>query len=143
MRHEPEIKSEDRLAEIRDRVAQVLASRGDIDAFLSFFHEDAVFHMTGSVPSFPFAGVYAGKGAIRTMIERIDVEVEHTGMKILHLLIEDNKLALLRSVSLRHRGTAARTDLIVSNFVTFEDLKAVEIQEHFDTLSYASLASDD
>jgi ketosteroid isomerase-like protein len=143
MRHEHEIVSDDRHLEVRDRVGQILASRGDIDTFLTFFHEDAVFHMTGSVPSFPFAGVYAGKGAIRMMIERIDVEVEHMGMKILHLLIDDGKLALLRRVSLRHRGTAARIDLLVSNFVRFKDLKAVEIQEHFDTLAYASLARDD
>lgn len=142
MRHEHEIVSEDRQLEIRDRVGQLLASRGDIDTFLTFFQDDAVFHMTGSVPSFPFAGVYAGKDAIRTMIERIDIEVEHTGMKILDLLIDDGKLALLRRVSLRHRGTAARIELVVSNFVRFKDLRAVEIHEHFDTLAYASLAGD-
>jgi ketosteroid isomerase-like protein len=142
MREKPEIMAEDPRAAIRDVVAQVLAARADPDAFLGFFHEDAVFFMTGSIPTFPFAGVYAGKAAIRAMVKRIDIEVEHMAMETLQLLVDDDRLALLRRVSLRHRGTAARVDLIVCDFVRFRDFKVTEIHEHFDTHSYASLAGD-
>jgi len=127
-------------AAIRGLVAQALASRADVDVFLSFFHDDAVFHMTGCVADFSFAGVYAGKRAIRAMLRRIDVEVEFSDAKILNLLIDDDRIALLRGARARHRGTAARIDLVASNFIRFKDLKVCEIHEHFDTCSYAALA---
>jgi len=134
--------ADDSRAVIRGLVAQALAARADVDAFLSFFHDDAVFHMTGGVADFSFAGVYAGKSAIRAMLQRIDVEVEFSDARILQLLITDDRIALLRGAKARHRGTAAQIDLVASNFIRFKDLKVCEIHEHFDTGSYAALAGD-
>ncbi|MCW2317750.1 Ketosteroid isomerase-related protein [Rhodoblastus acidophilus] len=142
MRHENDFLGEDPRAAIRDLVGQAYATRFDLDTFLGFFHEDAVFHIIGRVPAYPYSGLYVGKPAIRAALARIDGDIEQTDGRMLNILVEGDTIGIRRRNSLRHRGTAARLDIMVGNLIKFRDFKITELYEYIDTSWHEKLAGD-
>ncbi|MBB4196705.1 ketosteroid isomerase-like protein [Rhodoblastus sphagnicola] len=142
MRHENDLDGGDSIASIRELVFHAYATRFDLDVFLGFFHDDAVFHIVGRVPNYPFSGDYAGKAAIRAALERIDGEIEQTNGELLNVLVEGDAIAIRRRNTLRHRGTSARIDVMVGNLIKFRDRKMTELYEYVDTTWHAKLTGD-
>jgi ketosteroid isomerase-like protein len=143
MRQQPDFIGHDPRAAIRELVFHVFATRFDLNTFMNFFHDDAVMHIVGRVADYPFSGDYVGRSAIRAVLERMDSEVEQTQGEILNLLIEDDRIAIRRANALRHYGTAARMNLMVSDLIRFQDSKITELHEYIDTTWHERLAGGD
>jgi ketosteroid isomerase-like protein len=112
-----------------DLVLEILAARHDHMKFLGFFHDDAVFTMTGEIHDYLFSGVYRGKDNILGLLQRIDAEIEMSDHKILNLVVDGDRVGLRRSLRIRHRGASASRPLVVGNFATFRDRRIAELYE--------------
>ncbi len=125
-----------------DLVQEILAARHDHIKFLGFFHDDAVFTMTGEIHDYPFSGVYRGKDNILGLLRRIDAEIEMSDHKILNLVVDGDRAGLRRSLRIRHRGTSASRPLVIGNFVTFRDRRIAELYEYVDTIWLKQMSGD-
>jgi ketosteroid isomerase-like protein len=135
-KHEP-------FAATRELIHRLHRARADHDAFLSFFHKDCRLTIVGQAPDYPFSGIYVGKSGVRALLQRIDGQVELTEGRILNLLVDGDRVALRRSVSVRHRGTAATIRLAVANLIRFRGGKVLSISEYIDTAWLKKLSDEE
>jgi hypothetical protein len=136
------VRRHDPFAPTRELIYQLHQARFDHEAFLGFFCEDCRFRIVGQVPDYPFSALYVGKSGVRALLERIDGQVELTEGKILNLLIDGDRVALRRSILVRHHGTAASIRLVVGNLIVLRDAKVLELSEYIDTDWLKKLAGD-
>jgi ketosteroid isomerase-like protein len=144
MREEETIVFSDHpFAATRDLVMHAHRKRYDLAAFLAYFQDDCTFQIVGRVPDYPFSGVHVGKAGVGALLRRIDAQIEQTEDRILNLLVDGDRVAVRRSVVVRHYGTAARTRLVVGDIFTLRDGKVAEIIEYVDTAWLKTLTGDE
>ncbi|HUO55548.1 MAG TPA: nuclear transport factor 2 family protein, partial [Rhodoblastus sp.] len=106
---------------IHDLVREALAARDDYRRFMEFFREDASVVIVGRIYDYLFSGTYHGRDNIFALLRRIDGEIEMSDHKLHNLVVDGDKVALRRSVLVRHRGTAATRRLILANLATLRE----------------------
>jgi ketosteroid isomerase-like protein len=118
---------------VRQLLAEILFSRNQPKKFIEYFHADAIWHVIGRIRDYSFSGQYRGHQEILALMHRIDGEVVLSDHKILNIVVEGDNIALRRSASVRHHGTAATDKLLIGNFARFRDGKIAEAYEYLDT----------
>jgi ketosteroid isomerase-like protein len=127
----------------RELISEVLWAHADPAKCAQYFHDDGVFCIIGRICDYSFSGVFRGRRQITDLFRRIAGEVELSDHRILNLVIDGDQVGLRRSVVVRHRGTAARTRLILGNLVRMRDGKIAEVHEYADTAWLKRLSGDE
>ena len=127
----------------RELIVEALQARADPAKCVEYFHEDAVFYVLGRICDYSASGVFRGRDQILDHFRRINSEVECSERKILNLVVEGDKVGVRRSVVVRHHGTAAVSQLIFADFVTFRGEKIAEVFEYADTAWLKRLSGDE
>ena len=120
----------------------ILFLRSQPEKFIEYFHDDAVWHVIGKCWDYSFGGDYRGHAEILALIRRIDGEVALSDHRILNIVVEGDTIAIRRTASVRHHGTAAVEKLVIGNFARFRDDKIAEAWEYLDTCWLQRMSGD-
>ena len=113
--------------------AYALRQASDLDAILSLFAPNAIYHVSGSEQASPIASrvfVQAELGiALKQILDNFDL-IEY---KILDLVIEGNRAAVRWTGKFRFRPTKEILESDIAHFWTIEDGKITALVEFCDT----------
>ncbi len=107
--------------------------RGDVRAVLNGMAETAVYEVIGAWEHFPRNARCEGLPAVKEMLMHLNREFETLRSNLQEILIDGEKVATRRIVSLRHRGTNANGDVCIVGFLRFRDGLLIELADYPDT----------
>lgn len=124
------------------RTAYAARVRGDVDATMKYFADDAVFRIHGrgtGVPALSDAAV--GKAAIAQAMAQLVEGWRFDDWKELALLVDGDKAALHWTAKATCLATNKSEMLDAFDLVTFRDGKFVDFHQHVDTAMIMRLAT--
>ena len=129
---------------IAARLAMILegCARGDVAGVLAHFTPDIVY-TGGTWRLYPLSAPRNGRESCGEMLKAIYVDYEIFGSTIERLVIDGDRVALLRTTRLRNRGTGKSAAVQIWNFARFRDGLICEFSEYPDTAEIAALAGQD
>lgn len=104
---------------------------------------DVVCDFVGDRAHIPYAGRYSGVEALVNIVKAVAVDFEQSHYDIRLSLVDGPRIAVLRTVQWRHRGTGRHGIVDLANFVRFENGKIVEIVEFRDNVTIAEMRGDE
>jgi len=132
-------------AERKALVERITVARivGDFDYLESASAPDIIVKLIGAPDLFPYCGEYHGRRDARQALEQAHIEFSFHDMKLDHILIDGEKVAVRWRGTLRNRGTGASGHFEGFTHLIFE---AGLIKEYFtfiDTAAMRALAQPD
>jgi ketosteroid isomerase-like protein len=119
------------------RAIGAATGRDDVAAALALFAPDVVYRGNGW-KGYRNVDV-KGLKALGDMIWAIVVEYEVISIDVRDPIVDGDRMAFDRVITLRSRGTGRAADISVCAFVRFHQGLIVEVTEMFDTLAIDSL----
>jgi ketosteroid isomerase-like protein len=116
-----------------------MRAAGDLRGMLEYAAEDIVYNAKGSWAAFPYASPVRGKKLVAEALATIAMQFENMGSVVHELVIDGDRIALRRSVKLRHRGTGKVGEVDIADFFRFRDGLVVEFTEVADSMALAQL----
>lgn len=129
----------------RGRVASLL---GDLwrdrlrsrDRFLSHLADDATWRFLGWPESLlPGPRTFRGRAEMADAARLIEASVEYIENEIVDTIVEGEEAALLREVTVRHRGTGVVGTLAIHDHATLRDGRIVAYEQFLDTDAFSAL----
>jgi len=96
---------------------------------------DIVCEFPGDRTRIPFAGRYVGVEALANIVRGIAIEFEQTHQQLTDVVVDGGRIAGLRTVEWRNRGTGRWGEVRLADFMRFEDGLITEIVEFRDTVT--------
>jgi ketosteroid isomerase-like protein len=118
---------------------ELLAEGKTLDGLMEFFSSDVDFELIGNWSIFPQSGRLRGKDALAHALITIYTSVENLGSTLRDLVIDGDRIALMRSTRLRSYGTGRVGDIMIADFLRIRDGLVVEFTEVVDSLAIARL----
>lgn len=138
----PEMKHEDFIAICRDIYGR--RARGDFEAALALFDDNATFRILGSRALIPAAGLRVGKAEIREAFIAFQVDFEMVDFDVDDFVADLPRMTYVSwHMTLRNRGTGAVAEIEGVDRLKWQDFKIVECVRYFDTALVAALAQTD
>ena len=125
---------------IAARLAAILdyCARGDVAGVTSYFTPDVVY-TGGTWRIYPMSARREGREACAEMLKAIYVAYESLGSTIEQLIVDGDRVAVLRTTKLRNRGSGKFAGVPIWNFIRFRDGLVSEFSEFPDTAAIAAL----
>ncbi|MBB4196784.1 ketosteroid isomerase-like protein [Rhodoblastus sphagnicola] len=136
------MRREDFMAICRDIYAR--RARGDVEAGLALFHDNATYRMMGSRAIIPAAGLRVGKAEIREAWKAFDVDFEIVGFEVDDFVVDTPRMSYMSwHMTLCNRGTGALAEVEGVDRMKWQDHKITEWTRYFDTALVAALGQSD
>ncbi|MCW2286597.1 ketosteroid isomerase-like protein [Rhodoblastus acidophilus] len=137
-----EMTREDFIAICRDIYGR--RARGDFEAALALFDDNATFRILGSRALIPAAGLRVGKDEIREAFRTFEVDFEMVHFDVDDFVADLPRVAFVSwRMTLRSRGTGAQADIEGVDRLKWRDFKIVECVRFLDTALVAALGQTD
>ncbi|HMK88778.1 MAG TPA: nuclear transport factor 2 family protein [Methylocystis sp.] len=94
-----------------------------------------VSEFVGDRKRIPYAGRHCGVDALMAIVQSIAVDFEQLNYRLEDIVIDENRVALRRSVDWRHRGTGRRGVVALAEFLRFENGLIAELIEFRDSVT--------
>lgn len=104
-------------------------NRGDIDATVSVLAPDAEWHESDALPD---AGVFRGREAVRSFLERFLESWQELHQEIEEVVAEGDRVALMIHLTARGRGSGAEVDARYAHVWTLNDKEGVRVDAYDD-----------
>jgi len=119
-------------------------ARGDFEAALALFDENATFRILGSRAMIPAAGLRVGKAEIREALKAFEVDFEMINFDVDDFVGDPDRLSYVSwHMTLRNRGTGAFAEIEGVDRLKWRDYKIMECVRFLDTALVAALAQTD
>lgn len=137
-----EMKREDLIAICREIYGRY--ARGDFEAVLAVFDDNATFRILGSRALIPAAGLRVGKEEIREAFRAFEVDFEIIEFELDDIVADQSRIAFVSwRITLRSRGTGAQAGIEGVDRLKWRDFKIVECVCFLDTALVAALGQTD
>ena len=120
---------------LRKRLAAIYAAyeKGDLDAVLAAFTEDADFISYAPVDVFPYLGHRAGRVAIADTLTAIRSEFDFVSYKPTFMVTEGESAAAIIEIRLKQRATGRIINARLGHFMRFRQGRIFEFREFTDS----------
>jgi ketosteroid isomerase-like protein len=119
-------------------------ARGDFEAALALFDDNATFRLLGSRALITAAGLRVGKSEIREAFKAFEVDFEIVSFTVDDFSADMTRMAYVSwRMTLRNRGTGGMADIDGVDRLKWRDYKIIECTRYYDTALVAALAQTD
>jgi ketosteroid isomerase-like protein len=120
---------------LRKRLTAIYAAyeKGDLQATLAAFAEDADFISYAPLEVFPYLGHRPGKAAIGATLQAVHTHFEFLNYKPVFLLADGDCAAAIIEMRLRQRSTGRIINVRLAHFMRFREGRIVEFREFTDS----------
>jgi ketosteroid isomerase-like protein len=115
--------------------------KGDLDALMAAFHQDAVFTLIGDKKALEVTGSVHGHDAVREALRDFIATFDFVDRQILSEVVEGDRAAVHSCIVVRYGPTRQTWSADVLDLLTFKDGKIIELIEFADTAQIRDMMS--
>ncbi len=129
--------------QIENLVREIHAARvrGDTDAMLANFSDQAVFRIVGAAHASPIAGQTVGVEELRKQLDTLVGAFEFQDQQIVSLLMDGPRIGVHSRVTVRAVASGETATTEVFDLIEFQDGRIASFTQFADTALAARLAS--
>jgi ketosteroid isomerase-like protein len=115
------------------RALYAARKRGDVAAWLSLYTPNVRATVISATGSHGFSGPVIGPENMRRALQAMDTELELLDLEVVDIIIDGDRAAVRRKVTMRGRGTGETRQFVTFDYMRFEDGLISEVEQFTDT----------